>query len=343
MKQVSCRQTIPECILCREQGLSLYRALSDQLYSTPGNWDLLACPNCDHVWMAEIPAREQISDLYEGYYTHTPLKETYLRRLLKRGIPVAVLGFEDDGLSSVTRWLAHLLGLIGPLREFANSVTMGLTGCPAARILDVGCGAGEFLKLMQYFGWDAHGTDVDPVALAAARENLKTDTVYCGSLPELDLQRESYDAITMAHVIEHLDEPVAELQACHALLRNQGILSIMTPNSGSLGARTFKQDWRGFEIPRHFHVYNSQGLHRLLEANGFIVRSISSPTSIAPFMWTSSHKIRYARQKRAVTRGQLARDTCCGILFWFYEYIRNKFVGCGEELLVIAEKKQTKC
>ena len=80
---------------------------------------------------------------------------------------------------------------------------------------------------------------------------------------------ENYDFITLSHVIEHVYDPVALINACYALLNDGGILWIETPNGKSTGYEIYKSSWRGLEPPRHLMLFTESTLSELLFAAGF--------------------------------------------------------------------------
>ena len=113
-------------------------------------------------------------------------------------------------------------------------------------MLDVGCGNGDFLVQAQRAGWRALGVDPDPRrrgqlpssrTAARARARSRPSTCAAGSL----------DAVTFAHVIEHLHHPRRALARAHELLRPGGVLWLATPNLSSAGHARFG---RGLARPR---------------------------------------------------------------------------------------------
>jgi SAM-dependent methyltransferase len=111
------------------------------------------------------------------------------------------------------------------------------------------------------------GLEPDPQAarLAASRGI----PVLQGGLEQLAGQSESFDVITLSHVIEHFHDPLTSLRACWRLLKPGGHVWIETPNLDSAGHRRFSQHWRGVEAPRHLVLFNAAALSRLLGAAGF--------------------------------------------------------------------------
>lgn len=141
------------------------------------------------------------------------------------------------------------------------------------RLLDLGCGNGDFLKVASAAGWQVHGSDPDPAALKVA-ETLKYEIRQGG----IEVWQDSdgvFDAITMNHVIEHLHDPLHDLTRCHALLKPDGHLCIETPNFDALGRDIYGPFWRGLEIPRHLVIFTWDSLRRALTDCGFeIVREM---------------------------------------------------------------------
>jgi 2-polyprenyl-3-methyl-5-hydroxy-6-metoxy-1,4-benzoquinol methylase len=110
---------------------------------------------------------------------------------------------------------------------------------PEARLLDVGCGSGTYLKLMRDLGWQVRGVELDIGAVQTARR-AGLD-VRQGAMDEVDPELDGvFDVVTVGHVIEHTHDPVAVLRGTWRVLKPHGIVWIGTPNLGSLGARLFR-------------------------------------------------------------------------------------------------------
>jgi len=138
------------------------------------------------------------------------------------------------------------------------------------RLLDVGCGSGAWLDQMQWQGWDVLGIDFDAEAVAAA--NSRDVPAQVASDEDLaDFEAESFDAITVHHVLEHSYDPVLTLRRIHRLLRPGGLLWVATPNLDALGHRRFGASWRGLEPPRHLVLFTASGLREALVSVGFDV------------------------------------------------------------------------
>jgi 2-polyprenyl-3-methyl-5-hydroxy-6-metoxy-1,4-benzoquinol methylase len=120
---------------------------------------------------------------------------------------------------------------------------------------------------MRAAGWDVAGLEADEAAVAAARSSGLE--VARGTLEDAPFAAGSFDAVTLSHVLEHVHDPVAALQACRRLLRPDGVLWLATPNLDSPGHRRFGRDWFGLDAPRHLVLFGPEGLDLALRTAGF--------------------------------------------------------------------------
>ena len=97
----------------------------------------------------------------------------------------------------------------------------------------MGCGEGLFLKLAQDDGWQISGTELSPYASKFASRALGTE-IYCGQLPQASFADNSFDVVTMWHVLEHLENPKDYLKEIHRVLKPDGLLVLAVPNVNNL-------------------------------------------------------------------------------------------------------------
>jgi len=100
---------------------------------------------------------------------------------------------------------------------------------PKGRLLDVGTGYGQFLHHARPFFAEVTGTEVSESAVVLAKKKYGL-SLLAGPVEALDLPPQSFDVITLFHVLEHVPDPDKLVNVCHALLRAQGILVIAVPN-----------------------------------------------------------------------------------------------------------------
>ena len=139
------------------------------------------------------------------------------------------------------------------------------------RLLDVGCGTGAFLQeLIRSKKWDVIG--IEPNKKAAEYAQLRTNaTIYNDQFYDTNLDPDSFDAIALWTVLEHLEQPIRDLKYAHNLLKGNGWLILSIPNINSLGAKIFKEYWSGWDLPRHLYLFPPSTLREILESIGFCV------------------------------------------------------------------------
>jgi 2-polyprenyl-3-methyl-5-hydroxy-6-metoxy-1,4-benzoquinol methylase len=330
--------------VCGSRGESIYRDLNDVLFGAPGSWSISRCTNeqCGLLWLDPQPIEEDIGRAYAAYYTHAApangpsLARTIFRRV-RAGVLSARLGYTSAAPGVGWSLAAPLARLYpGGIEALAASAMFIPAPQDGATLLDVGCGSGAFMAAMLELGWTVTGVETDPraVEMAAAR-GLDARP---GGLEEAAFADASFDAITMAHVVEHVHDPVKLLTEAKRILKPRGTLVILTPNSAGWGHRHFGRDWRGLEPPRHIRVHNRRNLLTLLQSAGLTPVRVATLAINASAVWRSSDAIKRTRRARSPTVIP-ADSMLSGIAPQFAERARLKFdPDAGEDLLAIATR-----
>ncbi|MBT9168834.1 MAG: Malonyl-(acyl-carrier protein) O-methyltransferase [Syntrophomonadaceae bacterium] len=278
------------CLLCDNKGTPLYQDLRDRLFSAPGTWMLLRCSKCGLVWLNPQPIPEDIGKLYCNYFTHDPSPETLKaepakswRKAVNLGILNAAFGYKNDRANKTLGWLASR---IGPLRDIVEGSVMWLNDSRPGKLLDVGCGNGQFLATMRELGWEVTGVEPDGQAAKVARE--RGLNVYEGVLEEITLPDDTFDAITMSHVVEHLPDPIGTFGECKRILKKGGRLVVTVPNIESLGHRLYREACLNLDPPRHLFLFSPHTLRTCLERSGLQVLELRTTARTARWMWAAS-------------------------------------------------------
>lgn len=153
---------------------------------------------------------------------------------------------------------------------------------PMGSLLDVGAAGGAFVAEAQTRGYRARGIEPVPSFAAAGREQLGVD-VQTTSIEGADLEEESYDIITMWHVLEHVPEPLGQLRRIGAALRPAGILAVEVPNAGSAVALRMGAAWPSLEPNVHVNQFAPETLRLLIERAGLEALDVST-TAITPYL-----------------------------------------------------------
>jgi len=206
-----------------------------------------------------------------------------------------------------------------------------------AKLLDIGCGNGAFLRSASLLGWDAQGMDPDPKAVAAAHK--RGFTVNHGGLPRTGLQDRKFDAVTLSHVIEHVHDPVGALREVHRILKPGGKVWMATPNMDSTSHRLFQCQWRGLEPPRHLVIFNASSLKLACERGGFINVVLQRSPPIVAIYFLASLRILRGQDPTKVNKG----DSLPLEFKWrarWTDLRATLMPEQGEELFMIATKPQ---
>ena len=333
--EISTRQR-PFCILCAAKGDQLYTELVDWLFGVSGKWNIRRCSNCDIAWLDPQPVPKDIPALYSRYLTHAVGESSTWLGRLQRATTQCALVREGYPLERPKRILPRLLAKLPGSKRYAKLSVLSLNPTNPGRLLDVGCGNGEFIARMRLLGWRVSGVDPDPTAVACGRsQGLEIFTGTIADVPEVA----QYDVVALNHVIEHVVDPVNLLRECRTRLRpHGGRLIITTPNLGSLGHRWFKKHWRGLEVPRHFTIFSPRGLRNCIQQAGLSVLSMSTETRLGPMIYHQSTCARAGGLQVAQRKDSTLSSKFAAHLFRMTESFLVSFgQDAGEEIFCICD------
>jgi SAM-dependent methyltransferase len=192
---------------------------------------VLACRRCACLYVRPEPTSQQLDELYSTYSYNKDYQ-----------VP--------DFLQEQARRIVHRFR---PFRRTGS-------------LLDVGCGAGEFLRAAQQQGWDALGLEVSGAAVALVRS--KGLSAHEGDFLSAEIAK-NLDVVIMSELIEHLPNPREFLERAFEILRPGGLLYMTTPNGRSLSRLVMGLDWSVISPPEHLQLFNVSALSRLLRRCGF--------------------------------------------------------------------------
>ncbi|MDQ7772364.1 MAG: class I SAM-dependent methyltransferase [Elusimicrobiales bacterium] len=206
-----------------------------------GSGALHACQSCTARFISPQPTDAELKDIYgEGYYGSWGLAG----------------GREHEALKAMkTATFGLRLDLISRYRAGGN-------------ILDVGCATGFFMEAAEKRGFRAYGVEISDYSSAAAREKFGGERVHHGVIEDCPFPDGHFDVIAMSDLLEHVRDPLRALSAARRLLRNDGAIMIMTPDTDSLTARIMGRRWTHYK-PEHLFYFNRRSLSLLAEKCGF--------------------------------------------------------------------------
>ena len=160
---------------------------------------------------------------------------------------------------------------------------IGGAGKTSGTVLDLGCGTGEFLKIMKASGWETAGVDPSEEWNKRSTDDNK---IYSADLMEVKFEGQSFDVITLWQVLEHLPEPDKYLAEMHRLLKKDGILVLSVPNINSLQAGLGGRRWFHLDLPRHRWQFVPETVLKMLDKTGFHLKEIKHfSLEYNPFGW----------------------------------------------------------
>lgn len=248
------------CVICKSRKIG-------KKYHKFGH-DLVRCRKCGLVFSEPGFDEEKVLNRYGRDF----FVDEYL--------PIFNADERSFDLELINRHYSLFLNMLAPFFE------------PGKKMLDVGCGAGFFLKAASERGWDAEGVEISDYAAEYARGVVK-QKVYTGKLESVDLTPASYDIITLLDTIEHLFTPHIGINLIYKLLSKGGILFIQTPDYNSLSRLLLGKDWAVLSPFEHIHYFSHKTLNLLLEREGFEQININNHIFFHPDYTHDKKALRY--------------------------------------------------
>jgi len=149
-------------------------------------------------------------------------------------------------------------------------------GVPGGRILDIGSGFGFFLEALEQAGYEPHGLELSPQAVAVARQRTSAAIATGGAEEPFPFPDAHFAAITLLDVIEHLDRYPNTLDSCRRALAPGGKLIVITLNAGSLARPILGRRWSFHLDPTHVHMFSAARLRQALATAGLVAETLTT-------------------------------------------------------------------
>lgn len=221
-----------KCPICNSNNIEKYWAM-------PG-YRLSKCQKCSMVWDHFPP--DNITSQYEkNYFSNDNPKGGYANYF--EGMEINKKTFNDR---------------LNKIEKYFNR---------KVKLLDVGCALGDCLTVAKKLGWtEIYGLELSKYASDFAKKRgLK---IFHGTLLKNKIDQK-FDLITMQDVIEHVEDPIANLKAANKLLNKKGIIYLVTPDVGGLWQKILKRFWYHYKPGEHIMYFSQKSLSIALKNAGF--------------------------------------------------------------------------
>lgn len=247
------------CILCDTRHHRVLFKARDRLYNIQREFCIIECVICGLKSTVPKYSEEEIISLYPSEYSPHQLCD--LKQINERSTEGFIKKFVKPYLTS----------LLSRLLDTKSHILPPLSG--DARILELGCAAGSFLRSLKGKGWHLYG--VEPVKTPArhAREVSEAE-VFCGTIKEAKYPSNFFDAVFAWMTVEHLVDPLETLNEVYRVLNKNAYFVFSIPNAGSWEWSVFKNRWYGLQVPFHFYHFTPKTISMLLDKTGFRIEMI---------------------------------------------------------------------
>jgi 2-polyprenyl-3-methyl-5-hydroxy-6-metoxy-1,4-benzoquinol methylase len=236
-----------------------------------GGMRIEACAQCGLAFQNPQASNRQLNDIYGPNYF-----------LFSSDDPVAAHQFEFVKRATARLQLADLAAYLAKRGRSPQGL----------RLLEIGCGHGNFLREARDAGYGVQGLDYSAHAAATANRNLGCEAVRVGTSPDGQFEAGSFDVCLLADVIEHVRDPRRFLADLVPLLDRDGVVYLATPNLDSVSAKAMGRRWMEYKV-EHLYYFSARSITRLLRELGFTSIETAANRKVLTADYMISHFDRY--------------------------------------------------
>ena len=226
------------CPWCNSEKTQTYIWVKDE-FLTKEEFQIQECLNCGLLFTEPRPPKDKIGDYYksEEYYSHQENKKGFIPKLY-------------ESIKAI---------------NLKNKYKIATNGKSVGKLLDIGCGVGDFIHTAEEQGWQCTGVEPSQDAKAIAKKRIKAEIFSSEDLEQIP--NETFDVITMWHVLEHVDDFKWQMSQLQRLIKKGGRIVIALPNYKSYDATFYKEKWAAYDVPRHLNHFNKDTLVKIFKTN----------------------------------------------------------------------------
>lgn len=254
-------KTLQKCEICGEKNFKFLFKQKDKNFNIPGEYSFYKCNNCKIIFLNPQPIGKELSRHYpeNNYYSFNDIIKKEQSRKERFKLYLYDLYFNPKNKNVFAKIIFY---------PFFRHIR-GTKILPGKRILDIGCGAGQFLYEMEELGMISHGIEPEQYNDERAKKlNIRKN------FRDANYPSDFFDVVTMNQVLHHMNNPSETLTEINRILKKNGTFILCLSNYRSIAHKIFGKEWYQFDTPRHLFNYSDKVLIKFLKEKGFKIKKV---------------------------------------------------------------------
>lgn len=270
-------EVLKNCPICKSKNFINFYKCKDYILSKEV-FNIVKCNECNFLFTNPRPDEKNIKKYYKSddYISHSRTKKGIINKLYHI-------------VRKITLKQKYKI-----VREYVNN----------GKLLDFGCGTGEFLNYCKRRKIDCIGIEQDKDARDYAIKKYNIEVKDTNSF--LIMQKKIFSCITLWHVLEHIHNLEEYINKFNTILLNNACLIIAVPNHNSLDAKIYKEYWAAYDLPRHLYHFTKKDIKKLFSENGFKLIKILAMKWDAYYISLLSEKYKNGTMLKGILYGFLS-------------------------------------
>lgn len=258
---IKLQEKMIRCPICSSKDIG-YNFRTTDSFEGHANFDVYKCNNCSVYFLNPQPTTESLKEYYEaGSHAIHLYTEDNINKFIKAYEEKYKRDYKNEHLDVIKHYIK--------------------TG----NVLDMGCGRGEFVKLLQEYNYNAYGVDNNQKNVDLGK-SYNINNLFINNAEDIDFNIK-FDLITLISFLEHTFKPRNIIEKCDKLLKDNGLLYISIPTTDSLHFNIMRKESYWIMAPYHLFYFNYKSLEKLLNNYKFKIKNFI----ITPYTtggWTHS-------------------------------------------------------
>jgi 2-polyprenyl-3-methyl-5-hydroxy-6-metoxy-1,4-benzoquinol methylase len=265
-------ENLTQCPVCKETNFTPFLDCIDYTVSRE-TFTIVQCNSCEFKFTNPRPEPKDLGKYYESddYVSHSKSNKGFINSLY------------------------HIAKHYSLLKKIQLINTLSKKG----KLLDYGCGTGDFLNTCKVSGWEVSGIEPNDLARNKAKGLLKTE--IHSELSENSFEKDSFYIITLWHVLEHISELDKTVELLLTFLKPGGVLLVAVPNCNSYDAQIYGKYWAAYDVPRHLYHFVPKTTEKYFKNKGLALEK-TLPMPLDSF-YVSMLSEKYMAQKTGKSAG----------------------------------------